>query len=807
MKTELVDNTSRDENDLHRVALEASVVTGDYYFDALVQSLSRLLDAEYIIVGEHLGQTESVRTVSAILNGQSMPEFRYSLQGTPCHKVIASGVCIYLAGVQSHFPDDKVLVEWEAESYIGVSLRSTTGVTIGLISVIFKQPLVAPGYAESVLRIFGGRAAAELERQQQERILPTLHKAVEQSPGTMMVTDTNGIIEYVNPSFSRVTGYQSHEVLGKTPQILKSGNMDSAVYQAVWGALRDGKSWQGELENRKQNGDIFWESATISPVFDNGGNITHYLKIAEDITERKQVNDQIQQMTYFDRLTGLANSFSFNEELCRKIEEADSSSRFAVVLLDIDDFSKFNHTFGHVAGNSILMETAARLEESVKPGDTIARYSADTFAVLVAYTDEENDVEVAVHRLLQVFGQPYSLLTQGEYAFSSCVGAAIFPADGKDSETLFQHADTALSEAKRSGRNSIQYYAPSMNAANMMLLNLENDLRKAIDRDELRVYFQPQIDAEKGILTGFESLLRWEHATLGMVSPGDFIPLAEESGLITELGAWVLTHACRQAQELRQTGVSFQKIAVNVSARQFFGQNLVLKVQSALLSSGLPPGMLELEITESAVMNDPENTRKVLEEIRALGVQIALDDFGTGHSSLSYLKKFPINKLKIDRSFVKGIESSDDDAAIIQTIIAMTKTLNLSVIAEGVETETQKELLLSWGCHDFQGFLFGRPMPQSEVKSWYKQQQVELKQGQSMSAESDDPNRSKQQKSNFLTHDVDYFRNGLSDKEFVRLGQLIYQQSGIQMKPQKRSMLEARLRKRLRTLEFKSFNE
>lgn len=704
--------------DLCRIARELSLPSGEDFFQSLVESLARLLNVETVIIGELPGtsQLNEIRTLAVFSQDHLVENFTYLL--APCEQLACQRVCVIADDALATFPEDHLLSEMGARSYVGMPLLSSAGQSLGLIALHPKQPLENPDFITALLSLFAIRAASELERRQQESHFRNLYQSVEQSPSIVVITDLTGRIEYVNPSFCRITGHQMAEAIGKNPGFIKSGVIDLAVYESLWQTILDGGTWRGELENRKTDGELYWESATISPVHDKHGNPTHFLKVSEDITTRKKAEDKIQEMTHYDRLTGLANLYSFNGFLYRAIESIPQDGRFAVVFLDIDEFSKFNHTFGHITGNSILMEASARLSECLNEGDFIARHSADTFLLLLADIGQTGSVVKRVKQLQNAFVHPFPLLSEGEYSLSCGMGVSVFPDDTNEPGALLQMADTALSEAKLKGRNSIQRYSTMMNAENLRLLNLENDLRSAIVKDELRVYYQPQVDAVSGRLLGLEALARWQHPVLGLVSPGEFIPLAEDVGLIADIGSWVMSQACQHAQQLLREGISFERVAVNISAHQFFHQNLVNEVKAALKSSGLKAEILEVEITESAIMLDPDGAQSVLEQIRALGVNVAMDDFGTGYSSLSYLRRFPINRLKVDRSFVFEIESSEDDAAIVKTIINMAKTLNLSVLAEGVETDFQRDSLATWGCHEFQGFLFARPMPLQDLSVW-----------------------------------------------------------------------------------------
>lgn len=704
--------------DLSRVKAGLPFVAGQDFFHTLARALADLIEVESVVITKLPAQlrTDDVQVLALTSRREGQGECLIPF----CAQVAEWAGNDKAKGVWGRLPDELLPEELGVRGCVAMPLVDSSGRLIGMIAVFSTSTLSETDQVESLLHIYATRAAAELERRQQENLFRTLYQSVEQSPSIVVITDAEGLIEYVNPSFISSTGYKADDVLGKSPRLLKSEATDPKVYQNLWQTVSSGRTWRGELENRRGDGSHYWESAVISPVQDEMGKTTHYLKVSEDITDRRQAENKIREMTHYDRLTGLANTYSFNDFLFRKAAAACPGDRFAVVFLDIDDFGRINQTFGHVAGNSLLMEVSARLSDSLGAGDFVARHSADTFSLVLGDICEVEDGAGIVKRLRQAFARPFPLMSQGDYSLSSCMGVAVFPDDGTEAQVLLQLADTALSEAKYQGRGSVRCYSKSMTAGNLRRLNLVNELRKAAFREELQVYYQPQVDASTGTFVGLEALLRWQHPQLGSIPPDEFIPLAEEIGLISDIGSWVLARACRQARQMFDDGIRFQRIAVNISAHQFFHHNLVQEIENTLKETGLEPEMLELEITESAVMRDPELAQLILEQIRQLGIGIAMDDFGTGYSSLSSLRKFPINKLKVDRSFVSEIETSEDDAAIVKTVINMAKNLSLSVLAEGVETGFQREALAGWGCDEFQGYLFARPMPQEQLCGWVR---------------------------------------------------------------------------------------
>ncbi len=554
----------------------------------------------------------------------------------------------------------------------------------------------------------------EESRRRTETRLRKLSRAVEQSASAILITDSKGIIEYVNPWFTRITGYQPEEVVGKTPALLRSPDTHPETYRRLWEALLSGKEWTGELHNTKKNGERYWCLETISPLKDENGEITHFVAVTEDISERKENEQTIRHLAFHDPLTALPNRRLFNDRLHQAVVMRHRKDRgFALALIDIDRFKTVNDTFGHEAGDALLKAIAERLSPHVLSGDTLARMGGDEFGLLAMDIRTPDEAARLAERLRGALDVPFQLYGQELYVTVS-IGLTLFPHDGSDADILVRNADTALFRAKDQGRNTYQFFTADMNEAMLERLRLENAMRHAISRSEFLLHFQPQVDIATGAIAGAEALIRWRHPELGMVSPATFIPLAEETGLIVDIGEWVLRTACAQAKEWERAGKPL-RVAVNVSARQFRQGDLADIVRATLTEFGLDPQWLEIELTEGILMGDTDETRATLESLHAMGVQISIDDFGTGYSSLSYLKRLPIQILKIDQSFVRDIHHDADDRAIVAAVIALAHSMKLRVIAEGVETLEQLAFLRERDCDLMQGYLFSRPITGAEL--------------------------------------------------------------------------------------------
>jgi diguanylate cyclase (GGDEF)-like protein/PAS domain S-box-containing protein len=561
----------------------------------------------------------------------------------------------------------------------------------------------------------------EQERHVREQLefFRKLSRAVDQGPVANIVTDAEGNIEFVNPGFTRLTGYTYSEAVGKNVRILKSGGTPSEEYRRLWKAIKSGEEWWGEFLNKKKSGELFWVSVSISPITDASGNITNFLSRQEDITERKQKLETILHMAYYDSLTGLPNRYFFQELLQNALNQAQRHGRMlAVLFLDLDRFKNINDSLGHPVGDQLLQATAQRLRDCCsREGDIVARRGGDEFIVLLPELKDQQGLEKVAQRIIDAFNRSFTLPEQ-ELSISTSIGISVFPQDGSDPETLIKKADTAMYCAKEEGRNRYHLFRPGMISQSFERESLESSLHKALDRGEFLLYYQPKINVKTGLINSIEALARWVHPEFGMVPPNQFIPMAEETGAIGPLGEWVLRTACIQNKAWQDAGFPPMRIAVNFSPRQIQYLDMADMVERVLAETLLEPRWLEIEITENVMLRNEKAAVQTICRLSKLGVHISIDDFGTGYSTFSYIKKIPINTLKIDQSFISDICSNLNDEAIATAVINMAQCLNLNVIAEGVETEEQRNLLESLNCSEMQGYLFSRPLPADELSSF-----------------------------------------------------------------------------------------
>jgi diguanylate cyclase (GGDEF)-like protein/PAS domain S-box-containing protein len=539
----------------------------------------------------------------------------------------------------------------------------------------------------------------------------------------VVVVDLEGIIVAVNPAFTRITGYSESEVLGQHNSLRHSSRQDDAFYEAKCRTLHETGCWRGEQWNKRKDGEYYLEGLTLTGVCDDAGSVKYYVGVFSDITKARESQDELDRMAHYDLLTALPNRLLFHDRLRHAmVRSARSEQQLAVLFIDLDRFKDVNDTLGHHVGDELLKKVARTLAGRLRDGDTLARLGGDEFIVLLENTGEDGARRVAA-KLVAAFEQPFSV-ADNELFVTCSVGVSLFPQDSVDLNMLIRNADVAMYQAKALGRNGYQMYAAAMSAEGAERLRLESLLRRAIEKNEISLDYQPQFETAGGQMIGVEALARWYCPELGQVSPARFIPLAEEMGFISELGKWVLVEACRQMVRWSDAGLDVPKIAVNLSVRQFERGGIAAMVEGVLRETGLAPHRLQLEVTESVLMNT-DDAMAYINELNRIGVGLAIDDFGTGYSSLAYLKKMPVHTLKIDRSFIKDISTDANDEAIAIAIIQLAKSLNLSVIAEGVETEDQASFLRKNGCTNVQGYLYGRPMTAAAILTgWGPDSQV-----------------------------------------------------------------------------------
>ncbi|WP_135077735.1 EAL domain-containing protein [Terasakiella sp. SH-1] len=598
-----------------------------------------------------------------------------------------------------------------------LGVHNHNGDIIGLISFSGILSSLQFEYVRRINTILEERSQALRTSQNN---LHLAHKIIEASLDGIIIADAEGKIAYVNPTFTHVTGYSAEEAIGHTPALLKSGRHEKGYYQKMWEQLKKDGYWQGEIWNRRKNGEVYPEWLTITAIKNDAGDIFQYAGIFCDITERKNQEKQIQRLAYFDELTKLPNRRLFSDRLNMAVERAKRhDSKLSIMFVDLDHFKKINDTLGHNTGDAILEEAAERLKKCTRGEDTVARMGGDEFILLFPEIDSVDEVIKVAQRIIDAFSKPFTVQEHTLFVTAS-LGMSVFPEDGEDVETIIKHADAAMYRSKAEGRSTFNLFNPSFTEQGMRQLQIETALRSAIAKNEFELYYQPQAKAPNGNIIAAEALLRWHNDEIGKIGPAEFIPIAEEIGLISEIGTWVLETVCKQLKEWRDKDYPAMTIGVNIAPEQITNHHFPKLVQDLLDQYELNGSCLEIEITEGSFIDNPEQVKSNLHALKQIGVRIAIDDFGTGYSNLSYLRRLPVDHLKIDQSFIHGMFNDEGNRQLIKTILSMSENLGMQSIAEGVESQPQAEFLSEGGCSIIQGYFLSKPKPADEFEKHFQ---------------------------------------------------------------------------------------
>lgn len=552
----------------------------------------------------------------------------------------------------------------------------------------------------------------------QTHLVRKLWTAIEQSHNTVVMTDPKGNIEYVNPHFTKVTGYSKEEAIGKNPRILKSGRTSFETYKEMWETLNNQETWQGELVNKRKDGSLYWEKATIAPVVDRYNQTTAFIAVKDDVSIIKQQEEQLLHQAYYDGLTDLPNRVLAYDRLEQGLRSYKRGKKpVGVIFIDLDDFKKVNDTLGHQVGDAVLIEAAKRLTRCVRETDTVGRQGGDEFLVIVPDLEDTDILAQIAEKIIEAFRVPFNNMGM-DIQIGTSIGISVSPTDGEDASTLMRNADLAMYKSKEAGKNIYSYFQNQLSENALRKIEIERQLRNFKETQELYLVYQPIVDAVTQQIVGAEALLRWENDELGFVTPGEFIPIIEQSGLIVKVGQWVLEQACNTLRIWKEGGNIAEDffLSVNVSPRQFRKHNFPDIVAETLSKSGACPQNLKLEVTETLLLNDIDEVKKQLQDLNKLGVRLSLDDFGTGYSSLVSLKRFPFSTVKIDKTFVDDIEVDEESRLLCAAAIAMGRSLKLDTIIEGVETHQQLDFVREHGCTYIQGYLTGKPMKKTQFE-------------------------------------------------------------------------------------------
>ena len=721
-------------------------VAGTDFMRSLVRSLARTLGARFVMLGR-VADPEFTRVATlAVWSGDAFAEnFEYSLAGAPCKAVIGGSMCFVAQNVAALYPQDAGLSRMLAESYLGVPMFTAEGRPLGLLVVVDDKPMVQTAEVTALMTLFSARAAAELERLEATRALLESEELFRQLaahiPQALWIRELETeTIRYVNPGWEKVTG-----------RSLAAGDAVEKLFDAIhpeerpW-VLRDTRmlssgGFDRDVRVIRPDAQARWVHLRTFPIADSAGRTVRMAGIMEDITERKDAEDRLQRLAHYDTLTGLPNRAHYYESLERALAQAERNRwMVSVLFVDLDGFKTVNDSLGHAVGDQLLRQVAARLVKCLRVRDVVGRLGGDEFALMLFTPDGAQGAGTVADKVREALRQPFELEGH-QVVVAASIGIAVYPGDSSDAGTLIKYADTAMYRAKEAGRDTYRFYTAEMNARALERLDLENALRKALDRGEFVLHYQPKMRIDDGQWTGVEALLRWNRPGHGLVSPAVFVPVLEKTGLIVPVGKWVIDAACRQIAEWKRSALDSVSVAVNLSGEQFLRpafkaevaraaeehgvatELLEFEVEAArsLRAYSVDPGMLEFELTESALMSHSQGNIAALRRLKDLGIAIAVDDFGTGYSSLAYLKRFPVDKVKIDIAFIRDVTTNPDDAAITLAIIGMAHSLKLKVIAEGVETREQLEFLRANGCDEMQGYYLSRPLPPAELERFYRE--------------------------------------------------------------------------------------
>ena len=601
--------------------------------------------------------------------------------------------------LNSYFDDSARLAQWQQVN--------------GYVFALFSAVLIFFARAR-LFDFLGMNPGLKRQRQDQERLRQAA-VVFDCTREGVLVTDNRGGIVHVNRALVEITGYQAEEVLGRRPNMFKSGRHGPEFYQAIFKSIAENGDWHGEIWNRRKSGEVYPQWQTVRPIIDDKGQVSHYVAVFSDISAIKNSQTELARLVHHDPLTDLPNRLLFTDRTEQALAAAQRhQTGCALLMIDLDHFKIINDSLGHNVGDLLLKAVAERLQSVFGKGFTVARLGGDEFAVLVDSCSQTSQAAVLAQQVLEVMKSAFDV-DKHQLFVSASVGISVYPSDALNAEQLLRNADSALFKAKSAGREGYALYTEELTAHAQYRIEVASDLRRALEQQELRVYYQPVHDLQTCRLIGVEALVRWEHPLRGLLSPGEFIPIAERTGLIAEIDAWVLEHACWQMVQWQATGVELSFVAVNISSRLFTRPELYTLVSTVLADTGLDPALLELEVTESAVMDNSQVALEQMHRLRALGLRLAIDDFGTGFSSLLRLKRLPVQKLKIDQGFVAGLPADNDDVAIVRAVIALGQSMGLQVHAEGIEQVEQAQFLLDLDCNLGQGYWFGRPMPAKDL--------------------------------------------------------------------------------------------
>ena len=728
-----ITNDSTDSRDASIENVQVLLNLVNEYFDKTNKILELSADFEKESAFEYLTEVES-ESIAGIIDAlqklkrhefENLTSLRETLMSSASRNlfvtiaigIIGGGLLLLIAFIVTQRITQHLdgLLNWSKQvSYGNLSapLISDSADEVGQLTISMKEMADSIGTAHQALA--NAKKKAEITAEE----LQIYANAFENSGEAILIADNANRIINVNTAFTRQTGFDPEDVIGQDPKILSSGKTPLSTYQELWQSLQDNSFWQGELWDRKKNGEIYPKWIAISAIRDKPGNLLFYIASFSDISERKESEARIEHLAHHDILTGLHNRFNLETHLEQAIvSSCREQQHLAVLFIDLDRFKDINDSLGHHIGDQLLVEVAERLKTCTRESDIVARIGGDEFVIVLTGMKDNSQAAVISEKILSKISRPF-YINGNELITSPSIGISIFPNDGESVDELLRTADVAMYHAKEHGRNTYHYFTESMFVEANKRIKIERELRAALKNDQLSIHYQPQISATELKIISMEALVRWQHPEQGFILPETFIPIAEDAGIIHEIGQWAINEVCRQIVAWESEGFSGYRVAINLSTKQLQSTSLTEEIKSIMQKHQVDGYKLELEITETAAMSNPELAVQQLQALRDLGIRISIDDFGTGYSSLAYLKRLPIHTLKLDKSFVRDIEIDPNDAAICIATVALAHNLGLTVVAEGVETEIQRDYLIQHGCDYLQGFYFSKPLPASEIQEY-----------------------------------------------------------------------------------------
>ncbi len=717
--------TKRKQNEQVLRILAESGADNENIFQLMVKQLANSQNMRYAFIGSFSESIENQVDTLAVWMGEAYGDnFSYSVVDTPCQSTAEDGMCFYPDNIQHLFPKDHMLVEMEACSYQGVALKNSQHKVIGLLAILDDRPMVKGTHTSSLLKSLAVRAAIELERIESDKQLALAARVFNDTREAIMLTDINGCIKNVNPAFTEITGYELGDVVDQHPSMLSSSELEPDFYINIWNTIKIDGFWQGEISNRKKNGESYIESLTISALKDEAGNILHYLGMFSDITHSKQQQDKLEFLAHYDELTQLPNRSLFADRFSQAVSHCKRySTLLAICFLDLDDFKPVNDQYGHEVGDQLLIEVAKRIATEIRAEDTVSRQGGDEFAILLEGLASVEEYEPILTRLHVSLAQPY-LINGRQITIGASSGVTIYPMDNSDIDTLLRHADKAMYQAKLTGKNRYQLFNAEHDLKTLQQQGKLNEIQQALLNGELCLYYQPKVNMKTGKVFGAEALLRWQHPEKGLIPPLTFLPLIAGTALEILVGEWVINQALKQMLCWQEQAIELE-ISVNISSYHLQDKHFIEQLNSAFsLVPEIKSNHFQLEILESSALGDLQTINQIIKLCRdRIGVKIALDDFGTGYSSLTHLRSLAATTIKIDQSFVRDVLDDPSDYTIIDGVIGLAASFGREVIAEGVETTEHGLMLLMMGCNEAQGYGIARPMPASEISSWLSQYQ------------------------------------------------------------------------------------